>query len=253
MYLLLRGDLDIADRLTNGNPTKLQAMGESPQFEIMVEEQRAENYATSGALNEKDLSVPIVVEVKGALTQKEADGERLSIAVFGTVTEVEGATHTAQAFPSGIADGERHLLPGRPVGVSAVTIVDSAGTPATLVLNSDYSIDLDSGIVTFIDVSGFTQPFKATYTEGDSTHVAVATRVTPEKYLLFRGINLADNEKPVFAEFYRTRFGPAKKVSLKTPEGKEVAAFEYDLEFLADPTKPRDPVLGRYGRIRYPA
>lgn len=252
MYFLLRGDIDIADRLTTGEPTKLQALGESPQFELMIEEQRAENYATSGALNEKDLSVTIQIDVKGVLTMKEADADRLTLAVFGEKAADAGGAVTNQAFPSGIADGERHLLPGRPLNVTSVSIVDSAGTPATLVADTDYTLDADAGIVEFLDVSGFTQPFKANYTEGASTGVAIATKVTPEKYLLFRGINLADNEKPLFAEFYRTRIGPAKKVTLKTQDGKEVAAFEFDLEFLADPKKTAVPPLGRFGRIRYP-
>lgn len=217
MYLLLRGTVDIADRLSTGEPAKLMELGETPQFELMIEEQRAENYATSGALNEKDLSVPIQIDVKGALTMKEADADRLTLAVFGEKAADAGGSATAQPFPAGIVNGEKHLLPGRPLNVTSVTLVDSAATPATLVLDSDYSLDAEVGTVKFLDVTGFTQPFKASYTEGASTGVAIATKVTPEKYLLFRGINLADNEKSVVAEFYRTRIGPAKKVFQSTP------------------------------------
>lgn len=250
MYLLLTGEFDIADRNPDGSPGALQEMGEAPMCELMIEEQRAENYATGGVFNEKDLSVTVVVEVKGALTVKEADGDRLSLAVFGSKSEEAGGSVVAQAFPDGIAEGEKHFLPGRPLGVSALTIVDSAGSPETLVEGTDYEADLDHGTVKFLNVDGFDQPFKASYTKSATTNVSIGSKVTPEKFFFMRYKNLADDESPGAVEMYRTRFGPAKKVTLKTADKKEVSAFEYDLEFLADPTKPRDPVLGRYGRIR---
>jgi hypothetical protein len=251
MYLLLTGEFDIANRNADGSPAALQEMGEAPTCEMTIEEQRAENYATGGTLNEKDLSVTVVVDVKGALTVKEAGGDRLSLAVFGSKSEEAGGPVVAQAFPAGIAEGEKHFLPGRPLGVSALTIVDSAGSPETLEEGTDYTADLDFGTVKFLNVDGFTQPFKASYTKSATENVAIATTVTPEKFFFMRGKNLANEEKAVVVEMYRTRFGPAKKVTLKTADKKEVSAFEYDLEFLADPTKPRDPVLGRYGRLRY--
>lgn len=250
MYLLLRGEFDIADRDAAGNPKALQAMGETPDFEIMVEEERAENFATGGAFNEKDLSVTMQVMVKAMMKTKEATAANLSLAVFGTQTEQASRDIADVAFPVGIADGETHFIPGRPVNVSALVITQT-GAGGALVAGDDYIADLVHGTVKFLDVAGKTQPFKAGFTEGASESVAVMTKVTPEKFLLFRGINIADNEKPVIVEAYRVRFSPAKKIPVKMGDGKNVSDFEFDVELLADPTKPRDTVLGRYGRIRY--
>jgi hypothetical protein len=251
MYFLLRGNTDLAERLSTGEPGALEELGEAPDFEITIDEERAENMSTGGAFNEKDLSVTTYVGCKGTLRVKEVEGNNLPLALFGEETETAGATVTAQAFPSGIVNGEKHFLPGRPLGVSALSIVDSNGTPATLVLGSDYSADLDFGTVVFLDVSGFTQPFKATYTRSATKSVSIGAKVPTEKFLFFRGVNIADEEKPVVAEMYRAKLSPSKRIQLKNADGKEVTAFEFEIEFLADPTKPRDPVLGRYGRLRY--
>lgn len=251
MYLLLRGNTDIADRLPTGEPDALSEFGEAPEFEISIEEERAENMATGGALNEKDLSVTTYMGCTGTLRVKEVEGISLPLALFGQENSEAGATLTNQAFPSGIAVGEKHFLPGHPIGVTAVTIHDSAGTPDTLDAGTDYELDADFGTVKFLNVTGFTQPFKANYTKPAIKSVSIASTVPGEKFIFFRGINIADEEKPVALEMYRARLSPSKQLSLKTAEGKEVTVFEFTIEFLADPTKPRDPVLGRHGRLRY--
>jgi hypothetical protein len=251
MYFLLRGNVDIAERLTTGEPGPLQELGETPDFEITIDEERAENMSTGGVFNEKDLSVTTYLGAKGTMRVKEIEGNNLALAMFGEESADAGGAVTAQAFPSGIVDGEKHLLPGHPLNVSALSIVDSAVTPATLALGSDYTVDLDFGTVTFLDVSGFTQPFKASFTEGASKGVAIGTKVPGEKFVYFRGVNIADEEKPVAGEFYRTKFSPSKKITLKTADGKEVTVFEFELEFLADPKKTAVAPLGRLGRLRY--
>jgi hypothetical protein len=250
-YFLLRGNIDLAERLATGEPGALDELGESPDLEITIDEERAENMSTGGAFNEKDLSVTTYVGCKGTLKVKEVEGVNLPLALFGQETSEAGATVTAQAFPSGIADGDKVFLPGRPIGVTALSIVDSNGTPATLALGSDYEADLDFGTVKFLDVSGFTQPFKATFTKPAIKSVSIGAQVPTEKFLFFRGIDIADEERPVVVEMYRTKLSPSKRIPLKSADGKEVTVFEFELEFLADPTKPRDPVLGRYGRLRY--
>lgn len=44
-----------------------------------------------------------------------------------------------------------------------IVVKDSAGTPATLVLNTHYTQDLVNGTVTITDKTGFTEPLKVTY------------------------------------------------------------------------------------------
>ncbi|HEY0171518.1 MAG TPA: hypothetical protein VGB98_10880 [Pyrinomonadaceae bacterium] len=250
-YWLLRGNVDLADRLSTGEPGALEELGEAPEFEITIDEERAENMSTGGRFNEKDLSVTTYVGCKATLRVKEVEGNNLPLALFGTETADAGGAVVAQAFPPGIAEGEKHFLPGRPLGVSALTIVDSAGSPETLEEGTDYTADLDFGTVTFLNVDGFTQPFKASFTRSASKSVSIGAKVPGEKFIYFRGINIADEEKPVAGEFYRGKLSPSKKIALKTAEGKEVTVFEFEVEFLADPKKPRDEEFGRYGRLRY--
>lgn len=251
MYLLLRGNFDLADRNADGTPAALRDMGETPDFEIMINEERAENMATGGRFNVKDLSKTIMLDVTGSLKVKEAAKANLELAVFGTATEEAGGVRANVAFPGGIAAGEKHFLPGHPLNVSNLVIKDNSDPAETLDEGTDYEADLKFGTVVFKTVAGFTPPFKASFTEGASVGVSIGSAVPGEKFLYFRGINIAEDEKPCVAEFYRVKFSPAEKIALKTEEGKQVTGFDFKLEFLADQTKDADPVFGQYGRLRY--
>jgi len=125
-------------------------------------------------------------------------------------------------------------------------LTDSAGTPATLILGTHYTVDTDFGAVQFLDVSGFTAPFKASYTFGTATEIGIFTQALPERFLRLEGINTAQNNAKVLVELYRVAFDPLKEISFISDEYNK---FELEGSLLADTTKPFDAVLGQFGRI----
>lgn len=244
-YYIGKGPLYIADRDADGNPGALEDVGEV-MLSLEVTKEYKSNFSTRNEVNEKDAHVPVSQEVKGTITLKERTAKLLEYILHGTKTVKAGASVVAQAFPSGIVAGEEHRLPGFTGIASALSIVDSNGSPATLVLGTNYTVDLKYGRVKFILVSGFTQPFKASFTNAASTRVSILTKRVVDKFLRFEGINIGNNDgaRAFLEELYDCTLMPAKKLDEK---GEDYSTYEIEFECLADPNKEDDPELGRYG------
>jgi hypothetical protein len=247
VYLIGRGDISVADRDSGGNPGALQDLGEAPEFEVTVDVTFADNWNTSEPISEQDLHVATKLTGKVRIVAKEATADLLSLALFGEKVNIAGGSFTGVAFPAGIAAGETHVIPGNRTNVSSIVITDSAGTPAT-VTSSKYEVDEVHGTVKFINVSGYTQPFKIAGTEAANQEaVGLLKKRSQEKFVFFKGVNIADDDSPMQVGLYRVALGPAQKITYK---GEEVAMFEFEGNLLSDRTKPRDADLGRYGYHR---
>lgn len=245
-YHIGRGPLMVADRDASGNPGALEDVGEV-MISIEVTKEFKSNISSRHEVNSTDAHVPVSQEVKGTLSLKESTAKNLERILHGTKTANAGGSVTAQAFPTGIAAGETHRLPGFSGIASALTIVDSNGTPATLVLGTDYTVDLNYGTVTFISVAGKTQPFKASYTQAASTRVSILTKRVINKFLRFHGLNIGNNDgaRRFLSELYDCTLMPASKVELK---GDDFATYEIQFVCLADPNKSgTDTEFGQYG------
>lgn len=246
-YLLLRGALKIADRGADGTPGALEDVGEFSMFEISVTTEYADNFQTRTAISTQDLHVAKKITANAEMKVKAATLKNIAHAMYGEETEDSGAPLANVAFPNGIADGEEHLVPGRPIGLSNVVIHDSAGEPATLDEGDDYTVDLDYGAVKFLNVTGFTQPFKISCNTSAAKGVKFMTKRSQEKFLVLQGVNIADNDTPVVVEIPRGALEPADKLQLKT---EEVAEFTFKVVMLSDPTLAPSGPLGQYGRYR---
>lgn len=244
-YHIGKGALYVADRDASGNPGALEDVGEV-MISIEITKEFKSNFTSRHEVNHKDAHVPVSQEVKGTLTIKERTAKNLERILHGTKTANAGGSVVAQAFPAGIAAGEEHRLPGFAGIASALTIVDSNGTPATLVLGTNYTVDLNYGRVKFILVSGFTQPFKASFTNAASTRVSILTKRVINKFLRFEGINVGNNDgaKKFVDELYNCTLMPAQKLDEKS---EDFVTYELAFECLSDPTKTTDPELGQYG------
>ena len=155
---------------------------------------------------------------------------------------------TGMAFPSGVEAGDEFNLPD--VNISSVTIVDSAGTPATLP-SGQYTVDANLGCIVFDDITTggpYTQPFVIDYTPGAATSVPYFTESSaPERMLQFHGVNTVDNAV-IIAEFYRVQIPVSVLDALKHPEGA-YGNIPFNPQILADTTRPTDDVLGQFGRM----
>lgn len=246
-YHIGKGPLYVADRDASGVPGKLVDVGEV-MISVEITKEYKSNTTSRLEINHTDAHVPVSVEVKGTLTLKEPTAQNLELILHGTKTVLAGGALTNQAFPAGVAAGEEYRLPGFTGVVSSLTIKDSAGGGgATLTLGTNYTVDLNYGRVKFIDVTGFTQPFKANFTNAASVRNSILTKRVFNKFLHFEGINIGNNDGPrkFLEELYDCTLLPAQKFESK---GEDFATYEISFVCLADPNKPAtDSELGQYG------
>jgi hypothetical protein len=249
MYFYGSGDIFIGTRDTSGRFLPGRSF-HCPAFEVEIEDERLQHKNTSGAKRQLDLDISLETMPKVNLTIDNYDQDILAIALGGVVTEVDtGNSFSALAFPSAIAVGDIVPVPGGYSNLDSLTITDSAGTPATLTAGTHYTVDLLKGLVTFLNLGAYVQPFKAAGAEVDSFNViSIGDDTIVEKFIRFSGVNVADEDQGIFTiEFYRASFKPAKVSAKQT--GGEVAGFEFEVAVLADSSAPFDEDFGQFGRM----
>jgi hypothetical protein len=173
--------------------------------------------------------------------------ENLALALYGTINKTTTGTVTAESLPATVAIGDDVRLANP--GVSALVLTDSTPTtPKTLVLDTDYTIDPNFGRISILNVTGYVQPFKAAYSFAQRTDVGIFSQGQPDISVLYEGINLAENNAGVIAEFYKVAPAPLQDLMLITT-GNDTAGMAITAGVLIDPSKPATGPLGQFGRI----
>lgn len=187
----------------------------------------------------------------GTVTLSYADvaDKKFAIGVLGTVNAAQSpGTVTDEELPTGLVAGDVYFAGGleRHRALTGVTIEDSASTPATLTLTTNYTVDAASGRITFVDVSGFTQPFLLSYGHTDPASVSLLSAAQKEYFLSFENINKANDNDPGSLELYRVRFDPAALLDFLS---EELQILELTGTVLADSSKEAtDTEFGQFGR-----
>lgn len=226
------------------------SLPEMDSMEITFENEKVEHVSKRDAFASVNASV--VKMVKGAfkLTCSQHTANLLSLYLFGTKTAVAGGAVAAVAFSSGIVVGDIVPFPGDRVNFSAFTsIVDSAGGPATLVNGTDYEVDEKAGVIKFLNLGAYVQPFKITGTEAAGNGVGLIQARVQEKWLRFKGINIMNSDAVEVVDLYRVQIDPASSWTLLN-DGSEVNKYEIGGQLLKDTTKSSSATFGQYGRLR---
>lgn len=241
-YFSFQGELWASPRDTDGNPTGFVWMGNVPEFQLSLEIEKIEHIESFTGQRATDAT--LVKSKKGSisLSVEELTEDNIKLALYGVSSAVAGGSVTDEELPSGLVAGSVAGL-SHP-GVSALVIEDSAGTPATLTAGTHYTLDADYGSVTFLNVTGFTQPFLASYTYAGGTAIALFGGLMPERWIRFKGINTVDNSK-VMIDLYKVSFEPTSGFSLISDDFNKLPLKG---NLLADSTKQADPTMGLFGR-----
>ena len=133
--------------------------------------------------------------------------------------------------------------------ISAITVKDSAGSPATLSLGTHYEISSAAfGRIKLLDVTGFTQPFKVSYTYASRVVVPLFNSTQANYFVHMEGINTVDSTK-FLAEFYKGRFSPPADFALLQDE---FGRFTMEGELQIDSNRESDPNYYQFGRLVNP-
>jgi hypothetical protein len=171
--------------------------------------------------------------------------EPLALALYGASAAVTGSTVTNEVAPTGLIAGAQIQTAHQ--FISSLVVHDSAGTPATLVLGTDYVLTSATlGLITLIGVGSYTQPFKLNYTYGNASALQMFSTVkAPERWVTFDGINTNTGE-PVIAELYRCQFDPVKDFGLIDDDW---GGFDLTASVLYDSINAANSSFGGFGRL----
>lgn len=178
------------------------------------------------------------------------EDKKFAVGVLGTVNaaEVAPVAVTGELAPAGLVAGDVYFLGGieNHRNITSLVVTDSATSPGTLVLTSDYTFDASTGMVTIVDPSGFTQPLSFAYSHQDPASVSMLSAGSPVYFLRFENINKANNNDPGSLELYKVRFDPAALIDFLSDE---LQILELKGSVLADSAKAvTDTEFGQFGR-----
>jgi hypothetical protein len=131
--------------------------------------------------------------------------------------------------------------------ITSLVITDSAGSPATLTLNTHYSLDdAVHGLIKILSLGSFTQPFKLAYTYAQEIIFPFFANTGQERYFRFLGLNtyMSPNKKVAF-EFYRGKPKPFSEFKLID---EEFGKYAIEVRLLADSVRASDANFLQFGR-----
>lgn len=153
-------------------------------------------------------SVTRLKSAKVTLELKKVSAKNLALAFGGDLTAITAGAVTAEEHEATLGA----LIPlNKPQDMSAILTVKDSTDTDTYVEGEDYTrvragvILLESGDIADEEL------IKIAYTALAGNTIEGLINLTDEYHLLVDGINERDN-KPVLADYYRVKFGPAKNV-----------------------------------------
>jgi len=248
MYFEGKGKLYVAP-VTAGVPGAFRWVADCNQLQLQGQVQTEEVFESYSGKNLLSLRLSKQVAMNVQFTLREWVLENLALGFWGTSATIATGSVTGEVLPANLAQGDfaRLAYPQ----VSAVVVTDSAGTPATLTEGTDYSINAAYGSLEFIgDLSSYTQPFNVDYSYQGGDNVTMFTASSPERWLRFEGLNIANQSQEVLVELYRVQNDPLSQADFL---GDAVGDLQVKGAALYDSTKVGNTDLGQFGRIIYPA
>ena len=244
-YASFQGRVYLGKRDASGDPIEVRSPGNVADLKLSLKTEVLEHFESQSGQRSLDHRMIKSKSATVSMSVEEFTKENLALALYGTAVASTGGTVTDE--PIGGATpmvGDRYFL-AHPK-VSTLVVKDSAATPATLSLGVQYTVDTDFGAVQFLDTTGLTAPFKASYAFGDVSEIGIFTQPLPERYLRLEGLNTAQSNARVLVELYRVAFDPLKELALISNDYNK---FDLEGSLLADSSKQYDAVLGQFGRI----
>jgi hypothetical protein len=249
-YASFQGRVFLGKRDADGNPIDVRSPGNVAELKLALKSDVLEHFESQTGQRTLDHRMVKQKSATVMLTIEEFTKENLSLALYGNFVQNAAGTVQAETITNPTL-GNRYCL-AHPK-ITNVVLTESSPTPVTLELGSDYTLDADFGAIQLLRLNDgapsatpYTAPFKVAYNFGQVTEIGIFTQPLPERFLRLEGINTAQDNAKVLVELYRVAFDPLKELNLISDDYNK---FELEGSLLADPTKPADALLGRFGRL----
>ena len=230
-YTLGRGKVHFS-RFKPGTyiPEGFRYIGNTPEFSLTIESEDLDHYNSDEGIREKDDSVPLEVNRTGSLITDNIDPKNVALFFFGVDSTVAQAPVASQTLT--IED----IIPGHSYKIGATELnptgyfgIDPSGFSAavggtTLVVGTDYEVDFDNGIITFLatsTVAVLDADVAVTFAVRGSTRSRVISGSTPvEGAMLY----VTKNPKGTDSTFYMpyVKITPNGDYALKGDEWQQI-------------------------------
>lgn len=185
-YASFQGRVYLGERNINGEPINVRSPGNVANLSLSLKTDVIEHYESQTGQRAVDLRLVKQKSATVALTIEEFhQGEPVARTLWQPCHRCRRQRHQRTGRRGGTR-GRRPLLPRAPEGVGP-DCGGFAGTPATLTAGTHFTADEDFGAIQFLDVTGLTALFKASYTFGAVTEIGILTQPLPERFLRLEG------------------------------------------------------------------
>lgn len=250
-YMLLKGKVSLYERNpTTGVTGKGLYVGNCPELKIALTTEKIEHYESMNitGINQLDRNIIKRVKVDVNITLESMTRENVALLLWGSAQPIDADTNTIDTLPTGVVVDRPYLL-STPNITNVDSVVDSAGSPVT-VTTTKYEVDETFGVITFNNISGYTQPFKVQYDNGASVALPFFKTEQPVRFLRFDGGNKANpgSTQRYIVDIYNLPLEPVSEFNLITDE---LSKLELKGSAVVDANREDDDLLGQFGRIIY--
>lgn len=238
---------------TNSLPKSMFDLGNLPKVEVALNIERRKHKDSRGAnrLIDKVQTVTKGGELRLTL-------EDTAVKNFGLYLSATQQTIAAGSFTTGSPDicpdsamAVNGIWKLRQPNVSSLVIKDSAGSPATLTLDTDYRIvDADHGLVQILSLGSYVQPFKAAYSYAQTIVVPAFSADDNKEWYVYCAIENTEptTDQKIGFHVYRVVFDPTQLISLINADQ---GSFDLRGEILRDPILYANAQYGEFCRWDY--
>lgn len=238
-YFSFQGRVYRGVRNPNGSRAPAQWCYDASTLEVKQTKEREEKYESNTGGRTLAATLPTKRTMSYTLTLGQLNNDIAAMAADGVVASVASGSFANAAIGT-VKPGDVFALDF--VGLSSVALED--GAAAALVVDTDYTLDADLGVLTFLTAkTGVTA-------DGDyAAHspVTMGNAANQDHYYLFIGMNTVDGATTrCRGELYNCTSNPAETLGLIQSGFGE---FQISGDCKMDPVRQPDAKFGPFGRL----
>lgn len=245
-----RGVVLFGTRDTTVSPNKPKVFGGdncADQISLALNTTTFDHTSKCGAVDALDYSAikSLSADLTIDLTDYTPANLLLGLNAGSVVAEVSATAVTGEVLPAALVAGDTVALGGANphFNLTAVVVHDSAGSPATLALTTDYTVDAPNGMIHIVNVGSYVQPFTVNYSHQDPLILAALAAGQVERWVRFNGFNVANANKLVDVDMFRAQLAPTAAFDL-LPD--DIGTMSLKAKLLADLSRPVTDPRGQY-------
>lgn len=224
-YQLGGGKVFLAELATGGLPKTYRKVGNTPEFTVTVNTESYEHSSTQDGAPAQDLSV--IIDSGGSIgfTLENFSAENLALFLLGEASDYTNPGIAGFTDAVVVADGDIEVTgyyqirttAGLPAfGISstnAIAVSTTNAAPVLLALDTDYTVDVNSGIIHLLNTGvidtaiaageGLTCTLTADASATLVDLVTMLSDIEKDVALIFEGINASDNNKRTYYHFHK--------------------------------------------------